>query len=156
MPESKTTPGQAQRLEFDVEGMHCASCVNRIEGALQGVPGVSSAAVNLATGRATIEGVELDPQALEEAIGEAGYEAHGRAGDGSGDRDRLARLTLDVSGMHCASCVSSIEGALLGLHGVAVMSVREGLEFGTEVLSDSAPLHGLVAAMLAVSPSQSA
>ncbi len=38
----------------------------------------------------------------------------------------------------------------LGVHGVAIMSVREGLEFGTELRSDSQPLHGLVAAMLAV------
>lgn len=36
----------------------------------------------------------------------------------------------------------------IGLHGVAVMSLREGLEFGTEIRTDSAPLHGLVAAML--------
>jgi hydrogenase expression/formation protein HypE len=37
----------------------------------------------------------------------------------------------------------------IGLHGMAVLSVREGLEFGTELRSDSAPLHRLVAAMLA-------
>jgi hydrogenase expression/formation protein HypE len=37
----------------------------------------------------------------------------------------------------------------IGVHGVAVMSCREGLEFGTEVRSDSAPLNGLVEAMLA-------
>ncbi|MGV9610804.1 hydrogenase expression/formation protein HypE [Nocardia xishanensis] len=37
----------------------------------------------------------------------------------------------------------------IGLHGVAVLSCREGLEFGTTVCSDTAPLHGLVAAMLA-------
>ncbi len=36
----------------------------------------------------------------------------------------------------------------IGLHGVAVMSCREGLEFGTAVETDSAPLNGLVAAML--------
>ncbi len=36
----------------------------------------------------------------------------------------------------------------IGVHGVAVMSCREGLEFGTTVESDSAPLSGLVAAML--------
>ncbi len=36
----------------------------------------------------------------------------------------------------------------IGEHGVAVMSQREGLEFGTEMRSDSAPLNGLVAAML--------
>jgi hydrogenase expression/formation protein HypE len=38
----------------------------------------------------------------------------------------------------------------LGVHGVAIMSVREGLEFGTEIRSDCQPLHGLVAAMLDV------
>ena len=38
----------------------------------------------------------------------------------------------------------------IGVHGVAVMSVREGLQFGTEILSDCAPLNGLVDAMLSV------
>jgi hydrogenase expression/formation protein HypE len=38
----------------------------------------------------------------------------------------------------------------IAVHGVAVMSVREGLAFGTEVRSDTAPLADLVAAMLAV------
>lgn len=37
----------------------------------------------------------------------------------------------------------------IGVHGVAVLSCREGLEFGTEIRSDSAPLHGLVADILA-------
>ncbi|MEV7422133.1 hydrogenase expression/formation protein HypE [Streptomyces sp. NPDC091212] len=37
----------------------------------------------------------------------------------------------------------------IGVHGVAVMSCREGLEFGTTVESDTAPLHGLVGAMIA-------
>lgn len=37
----------------------------------------------------------------------------------------------------------------IGLHGVAVMSKREGLEFGTEIRTDCAPLNGLVADMLA-------
>ncbi|MEV6348801.1 hydrogenase expression/formation protein HypE [Actinoplanes sp. NPDC051851] len=37
----------------------------------------------------------------------------------------------------------------IGLHGVAVLSCREGLRFGTEVESDTAPLHDLVATMLA-------
>ena len=36
----------------------------------------------------------------------------------------------------------------IGVHGVAVMSCREGLEFATTVASDTAPLHGLVAAMI--------
>jgi len=36
----------------------------------------------------------------------------------------------------------------IGVHGIAVMSCREGLQFGTTVESDSAPLHELVAVML--------
>lgn len=40
----------------------------------------------------------------------------------------------------------------LGEHGVAVLSQRESLSFGTEIVSDSQPLHTLVAAMLAAVP----
>ena len=38
----------------------------------------------------------------------------------------------------------------IGLHGMAIMSVREGLEFESIIASDSAPLNGLVAEMLDV------
>ena len=38
----------------------------------------------------------------------------------------------------------------LGDHGIAIMSVREGLRFESEIKSDTAPLNGLVAGMLAV------
>ncbi len=40
----------------------------------------------------------------------------------------------------------------VGDHGMAIMSVREGLEFETQIQSDTAPLNGLVEAMLAVTP----
>ena len=40
----------------------------------------------------------------------------------------------------------------IGLHGMAVMSVREGLAFESQIESDTAPLHGLVAAMLGACP----
>ena len=36
----------------------------------------------------------------------------------------------------------------VGEHGVAIMSVREGIDFGTTVTTDSAPLHRMVAAIL--------
>jgi hydrogenase expression/formation protein HypE len=39
----------------------------------------------------------------------------------------------------------------IGDHGIAIMASREGLEFETEIVSDSAALHELVAAMLEVS-----
>jgi hydrogenase expression/formation protein HypE len=36
----------------------------------------------------------------------------------------------------------------IAVHGIAIMSVREGLEFETEIASDTAPLHEMVGAML--------
>jgi hydrogenase expression/formation protein HypE len=36
----------------------------------------------------------------------------------------------------------------IAVHGIAIMSVREGLEFETEVASDTAPLHELVAELV--------
>ncbi len=40
----------------------------------------------------------------------------------------------------------------VGDHGIAVLSQREGLAFETELISDSAPLNGLVKALLAAAP----
>jgi len=64
----------ASTIELAVEGMTCASCVGRVERALKAVPGVSNAAVNLATERATVRGVAV-VEALVAAVEKAGYEA---------------------------------------------------------------------------------
>jgi hydrogenase expression/formation protein HypE len=40
----------------------------------------------------------------------------------------------------------------IGLHGVTIMTQREGLQFESEIASDTQALNGLVAAMLAVEP----
>ncbi len=45
-----------------------------------------------------------------------------------------------------------VASGTLGDHGMAIMSVREGLEFEAPIESDSAPLHALVDAMLAACP----
>jgi hydrogenase expression/formation protein HypE len=45
-----------------------------------------------------------------------------------------------------------IVSGTVGDHGMAIMSVREGLEFETRIESDTAPLHSLVETMLAASP----
>jgi len=40
----------------------------------------------------------------------------------------------------------------IGLHGIAIMSIREGLGFEVEIASDTQPLNGLVAAIVAACP----
>jgi len=63
-------------VALQVEGMTCASCVARVEKALLKVPGVSGAAVNLATEKATVQAAAGVPvAALTAAIEKAGYAA---------------------------------------------------------------------------------
>lgn len=45
-----------QIVELDVQGMTCSSCVKHVTNALQSVPGVSRVDVDLAKGRARVEG----------------------------------------------------------------------------------------------------
>src|SRR6056297_2354059 len=47
-------PAMPRKLRLAIEGMTCASCVNRVETALKDVPGVLSVTVNLADGTATV------------------------------------------------------------------------------------------------------
>src|SRR6266540_263219 len=79
-----TTPTNATeqdaRLDFPVKGMHCAACVGKVEQALLSVPGVKTAAVNLATERATVRlgaaRPSLEAPSLEQlrrAVAAAGY-----------------------------------------------------------------------------------
>jgi len=59
---------------FPVGGMTCASCVSRVEQALNSVPGVVSVNVNLASEKATVEYLEsTSPADLQKAVSGAGY-----------------------------------------------------------------------------------
>ena len=100
-------------LTLPVAGMTCASCVARVEKALNKVPGVSAARVNLATEQATVESAApLDPAALDAAVVRAGYEVP------------QASLRLAIDGMTCASCVARVEKALIKVPGVLGASVN--------------------------------
>lgn len=64
VPISVAPSMPSQNWELSVSGMHCASCVMRVENALKQTPGVQRAVVNLATERATVtvdpDGTRLD------------------------------------------------------------------------------------------------
>ena len=66
--------GPTGLVELSIQGMTCASCVGRVERALKAVSGVTEAAVNLATERATVRG-GANMAELIAAIADAGYEA---------------------------------------------------------------------------------
>ncbi|HNK19735.1 MAG TPA: heavy metal translocating P-type ATPase, partial [Piscinibacter sp.] len=72
-----------ESTDLRIEGMTCASCVARVERALQAVPGVLSASVNLATEQAHVERIKgaAGAAALMAAVAKAGYAAHVVAAD---------------------------------------------------------------------------
>ena len=55
---------------------------------------------------------------------------------------------VHVSGDRARAGDRILVSGTLGDHGVAIMSLRENLSFETELVSDTAPLHGLVAEMV--------
>lgn len=67
--------GQSKKsIRLSVGGMSCAGCVASVETALRAVPGVDQANVNFAEHTAQTMG-EVSPQALIQAVKQAGYEA---------------------------------------------------------------------------------
>ena len=63
-------------FDLPISGMTCASCVGRVERALNKVPGVQSVSVNLANERAHVEVAgQMDPAVLIAAVEKAGYTA---------------------------------------------------------------------------------
>jgi hydrogenase expression/formation protein HypE len=59
---------------------------------------------------------------------------------------------LEISGANVRAGDAILISGHIGDHGVAIMSSRENLAFETEIVSDSAALHGLVADMVAAVP----
>jgi Cu+-exporting ATPase len=99
-------------VDFPINGMTCASCVGRVERALEKVPGVQRVQVNLASERAHVEaeGVALDQ--LIDAVDRAGYSVPSQ------------HVELAIEGMTCSSCVGRVERALLKAPGVRRASVN--------------------------------
>jgi Cu+-exporting ATPase len=115
--EPPAADGRGETRTYRVSGMHCASCAQSVEKALGQVEGVRSAAVNFATESAAVEVDDpgrADDPALRKAVEDAGYELEGET----------RTTTLEIGGMHCASCAQSVEKALRGIEGVASATVN--------------------------------
>ncbi len=80
-----------EKVVLDIEGMHCASCAQAVEKALTQLEGVSSAAVNIATHKATVEHAPKSAHVrdLQRAVEHAGYSVV--AVERAGAERRLAR-----------------------------------------------------------------
>src|SRR6476620_7733993 len=77
-PRHDGKPVTVARTELVVGGMSCSNCARHVTEAIQSVPGVASAAVNLEEGRARISWTDhgnMNVPAVLQAVAKAGYEA---------------------------------------------------------------------------------
>ncbi len=87
-----------RHAELVIEGMTCASCVARVSRALERVPGVERAQVNLATERASIDaGPDVGDDALIAAVERAGYGAALPAADEVAEDADAARRDRELA-----------------------------------------------------------
>lgn len=120
------------KTTIKIQGMPCAACSNRVEKALQKLPGVERAAVNLATEKAVIEydANIVSPAELAGAVEKTGYIPMPHA----------KKLEIRIQGMTCAACSSRVERALQQVVGVTSASVnltteRASVEYDPAVLN---------------------
>ena len=59
---------------------------------------------------------------------------------------------IEIAGSRARPGDAVLVNGFIGDHGVAILSKRENLEFESEILSDSAALHGLIARMIEAMP----
>ncbi len=134
-----------ENLMIPVEGMTCDHCVGTVRRALEGVPGVRSAQVDLVRKRAevAVDPSGFDRSKLVRAVESAGYSvpAEGPAtplnlvtispmkpAPSPSKPAKAEEWNLAIGGMHCASCVSRVEGALGDVPGVETARVNLATE----------------------------
>jgi P-type Cu+ transporter len=140
-------PATAQ-LELPVEGMTCASCVNRIERFLKRTPGVEEAAVNLATEVATIRYLpdQVGRTELVGAIGAAGYDVRptSPSADSGGSPGRSVRgLLAEDRGRIAEASLLRAQALVSIVVAVAIMAV---MAFGRGMPMESVNLVALAPA----------
>ena len=115
MPEPK-------QISLPIEGMSCASCVGRVDRALNAIDGVEDVSVNLAseTARMSVDALKRIPDIIE-SLRELGYPA------------RKARAELTIAAMSCASCVGRVDKALAAVPGVVEVNVNLASETATVI-----------------------
>ena len=110
--------GKITENQFQIIGMTCAACANRIEKGLKKMEGVQDANVNLALEKAT---VKYDPEAMgppdiQKKVRDLGYDVI------------TEKKELVLTGMTCAACATRIEKGLKKSDGVMNANVNLALE----------------------------
>ncbi len=84
---------KVEKVTLPIQGMTCASCVNKVEKALSSLKGVTHVSVNFATERASVEYIpeEVTIRDFKKAVQDAGYQVLEVKEEDIVEKERLAR-----------------------------------------------------------------
>ncbi len=120
---SNTDPTET-KTTYPITGMSCANCAARIEKEVGHLNGVSSAAVNFATEELTVTHNEatISGDEIVRKVEALGY--------GIQRSEPPGELNFGVHGLHCASCVNTLERKLLENPAISTAIVNLAAETG--------------------------
>ncbi len=64
-----------RQIKMDVKGMHCSSCVRRLTGALEKLPGLRIEAVEIGSATVLYDPAQLHPEQIKSAVERIGFQA---------------------------------------------------------------------------------
>ena len=106
------------KKSYQLGGVSCQVCVNKIEKKLKKLEGTKEAIVNLSTEKLSIDYDEniLNENTIKETVTKLGYEIE--------EIQDLKEVELDIDGISCQMCVSKIERKISKLEGVKSIVVN--------------------------------
>jgi len=116
-PQQEAAGEESGKTIIKIIGMHCASCVAKIEKALVKKEGVKKAVINFAAEKAAIEYDlnKINHQELEDVIEDTGYNV---VREEKSEESGTKTVKLRIIGMDNPHCVSIISGGLNSLQGI--------------------------------------
>jgi len=104
-----------KKIDLDITGMHCQSCVSLITKAVQKLPGIKYSNVNLATEKATVEFDEskISEDSIIKKINELGYDAKSGGIDDEAEKRNSEIYKLKI--LVLFSLIFSIPAFMIGM-----------------------------------------
>ncbi len=104
---------KVNEIDVPIEGMHCSSCSLVVEKSLSKLDGIKHVAVDLNTNKAhLILDSNVSNALINETIQSVGFTIP------------YEEITIQIAGMHCASCVTNVEKILSRIEGIVEVNAN--------------------------------
>lgn len=104
---------KSKELDVPIDGMHCSSCSLLVEKSLSKIEGINQVDVDLNTNKAhiSLEG-NVSNDLIDETVQSVGFTIP------------YEEVTIQIAGMHCASCVNNVEKLLPRIDGIVEVNAN--------------------------------